>query len=472
MTATPLNDPADTRRYLAVSGAFAALVTIAGMFLRREVTNSETVVETIANMVLSIMPMEVFSFFLQLLGGWGKPLLLISVILGLITIGSWVGYIERSPAEQLSVLRRVWRMIGLAVGVWIPLLLFTLLASIPADGVSLTMDEITASALSLAIDAATFSLAYATMYQLISFSAAETESVDEPPVSPGRRRVVSYLATGIIGVAASGYLGRLLLDTRAGAPDDDSGELSQPVTPNADFYTVSKNFIDPSPSADGWTLDVQGMVEREISITYDELREMPPVEQHATLTCISNEIGGNLIDNAVWTGVRLRDVLEMAGIAGEPRRVAFFGSDGYSDSFEIEKAEEPGTIIAYLMNGERLPDSHGYPARLIVPGKYGIKNGKWLERLDLVDEFRGYWQRRGWTNDGTIKTLSMFESPASRAVLSSDDALLGGIAFAGDRGIERVEFSIDGGATWNQADDLEQPGEYSWKLWRARWRPP
>ncbi len=132
---------------------------------------------------------------------------------------------------------------------------------------------------------------------------------------------------------------------------------------------------------------------------------------------------------------------------------------------------EPTTIIAYLMNGEPLTDKHGFPARLIVPGKYGIKNGKWLRRIELVDSYRGYWQQRGWTNEGNVKTFSLFERPLDRAVLDSAPQEIGGVAFAGPRGISKVEYSLDDGDSWIEAKVLENPGPLSWTIWRAQWIP-
>ncbi|MEZ4521779.1 MAG: molybdopterin-dependent oxidoreductase [Thermomicrobiales bacterium] len=294
---------------------------------------------------------------------------------------------------------------------------------------------------------------------------------DVPAESQSRRRLIGQVVAGGIGLVGLGYLGNFVVGLRAGAPGGREGEISPPITPVPEFYTVSKNIIDPSVGLGGWSLGVAGMVEREINLNLDDLLAFPAVEQQATLTCISNPIGGDLIDNATWTGVRLADVLAQAGIQGEPGRVAFYGEDGYSDSFEFSKALEPTTIIAYFMNGEPLTDKHGFPARLIVPGKYGIKNGKWLRRIELVDEFRGYWQHRGWTNEGNVKTISLFERPLDRAVLSNEPQEIGGLAFAGPRGISKVELSLDDGETWTEVEDLYAPSPLSWTIWRTLWTP-
>lgn len=460
-----------TRDRLAVSGALATLVMLVTMFAMRPITDHETVVEAVANIILAIMPAGIFSFFLQVFGGWGKPLLLGSVMAGIIVIGSWIGRLETSPAQSLSIPRRLWRVAVVTVGVWVPMALLVLLASSTAGTMTLTIGQMTSRSGLLLIDAFVFSASHALIFPLL-IRTLSTTPADAPPDNLSRRRLLARTGIGALTLAGVGYLGRTVLDTRAGAAGSDPGKISEPVTPIDEFYTISKNFFDPRLDMSGWELEIGGMVDRQIRLDYDELRTMPAVEQHATLTCISNEIGGELIDNAVWTGVRLSELLERAGVSGEPRRVAFFGHDGYSDSFEIEKAFEPTTIVAYLMNGEQLPGKHGYPARLIVPGKYGIKNGKWLRRIELVDDFRGYWQQRGWTNDGTIKTMSVIEKPASRAVLPREPLEVGGVAFAGDRGISRVELSADDGDTWHEAEIRNEVGPVSWTIWRATWEPP
>jgi DMSO/TMAO reductase YedYZ molybdopterin-dependent catalytic subunit len=319
-----------------------------------------------------------------------------------------------------------------------------------------------------------FTLAVYLIYPVLSGQwprARDELIVDHPPESASRRALLGKAATGAIALVGVAYVGRFVVDTRSGSVGGGGDEVSLPITPNDEFYTVSKNFVDPNVGLGGWELQVNGLVNQQLTFSYDDLLAMPSVEQMATLTCISNEVGGDLIGNAVWTGVRLSDILARTGFNPTTEKIAFFGADGYSDSFELSKALEPTTIVAYLMNGERLPDSHGFPARLIVPGKYGIKNGKWLRRIQLVTDYRGYWQERGWTDIATIKTLSRFDVPGARAIVPLGPVDLGGIAFAGDRGIGHVEYSTDDGATWVEADQLQVISPLSWAIWRAVWTP-
>jgi DMSO/TMAO reductase YedYZ molybdopterin-dependent catalytic subunit len=243
------------------------------------------------------------------------------------------------------------------------------------------------------------------------------------------------------------------------------------LTSNKDFYVVSKNVIDPTVEPGRWKLKVEGLVETPFELTLEELRALPSVSQVTTLICISNEVGGPLISNARWTGVRLKDLLERARLRPGVKDIALFAADGYSDSTPLEKALEPTTLVAYGMNDELLPDSHGAPARLIVPGIYGMKNVKWLTEIEPVDEdFKGFWERRGWSDTAIIKTMSRIDVPNSSGAALGRNAI-GGIAFAGDRGISAVEWSYGGGATWKKAVVKPPLSPFSWVLWADEWEP-
>jgi DMSO/TMAO reductase YedYZ molybdopterin-dependent catalytic subunit len=196
---------------------------------------------------------------------------------------------------------------------------------------------------------------------------------------------------------------------------------------------------------------------------------MPATEQYVTLQCISNLVGGDLVGTAKWTGVPLARVLERAGGAGPGAvRVVFHAVGGYSDSLPLAKALEPTTVVAYGMNDRSLPRAHGFPARIIVPGIYGMKNVKWLERIEVVDyDYRGYWQRSdGWDNVAVIKTASRIDVPQELTALGGAGALVAGLAWAGDRGIRRVEVSLDGGASWVPATLRRQLARAAWRQWR------
>jgi DMSO/TMAO reductase YedYZ molybdopterin-dependent catalytic subunit len=272
-------------------------------------------------------------------------------------------------------------------------------------------------------------------------------------------------------------LGNSLAQTRGLAPG-----MPDEVTPNAAFYVVSKNIADPmsdasvmtDPSVAGedWRLEVGGLVERPLSLSYAELRALPAVEQHYTLCCISNVVGGQLIGNALWRGVPLRTVLDLAGAKPGARKVVFRAADDYSDSVPWDVASRASNLVAWEMNGETLPREHGFPARLLVPNRFGIKNLKWLTRIELVDhDYKGYWQQRFWSDDAVVRTMSRIDVPAKDVLLPAGSVVVGGIAFAGDRGIARVELSADDGVSWQPAALRPALSPYSWVLWTAAWRP-
>jgi DMSO/TMAO reductase YedYZ molybdopterin-dependent catalytic subunit len=249
--------------------------------------------------------------------------------------------------------------------------------------------------------------------------------------------------------------------------------LTAEVTPNRLHYTVDESIIDPDVDAGSWELVVDGLVGQPLKLRYADLLAMPAVEQYVTLQCISNDVGGDLVSTAKWLGVPLADVLARAGGPSEKAvRVAFHAVGGYSDSLPVAKAMDRTTLVAYGMNGMSLPRSHGYPARIIAPGIYGMKNVKWLRRIEVVDhDYRGYWQRAdGWDNVATIKTASRIDVPTELEVVRGE-ATVAGLAWAGDRGIKRVEVSLDGGRTWEPAELRRELARAAWRQWRLPWRP-
>jgi hypothetical protein len=343
----------------------------------------------------------------------------------------------------------------------------------------ITNRSVAALALILLADAIVFVLALYLFFPLlrIAFNGESTrvdsrEHVDAPPDDLGRRRLIALAATGAVTLASAAWVGRFVTGIRGGSIGGGSNAISEPITPNGNFYLISKNFVDPGVDEDDWRLRLTGLVETPRDIAFEDLLAMQRQDQLATLTCISNEIGGELISNAKWTGVRLADILALSGIQPNAAELALYADDGYTESFPLSKALEPTTMLAYLMNDQPLSKRHGFPARLIVPGKYGIKNVKWLTRIELVSgNFKGYWQQRGWTDDATIQTMSRFDVPGARAIVPLSPVELAGIAFAGDRGIRAVEISADGD-TWLPVDTIERIAPLSWVIWRFTWNPP
>ncbi len=254
------------------------------------------------------------------------------------------------------------------------------------------------------------------------------------------------------------------------------GKDVQAITPNDKFYCVTKNVVDPKVNPALWRLEIGGMVENNRTYSLAELKAIPSVTQETTLMCISNEIGAGLMSNAVWKGVPLRALLEAAKADANGRKVLLHGVDNYTDTFPLEKAMNPTTLVVYEMNSEPLPDRHGAPARMIVPGYFGEKHVKWVTRIEVTgDDSKGFYEKQGWGPDFVVPIRSRIDQPDDNAKLSlgemADGIPLKGIAFAGDRGVTRVEVSSDDGKNWAEAK-IDYPGtKLTWVLWSYLWKP-
>lgn len=243
------------------------------------------------------------------------------------------------------------------------------------------------------------------------------------------------------------------------------------LTPNDEFYVTNFNGT-PSIDIEGWSLVVDGLVERPLTLSYEEITSMTSVSEIVTLECIGNGIGGDLIGNAEWVGVPLKTLLDRAMVKPSAVDVVLYGEEGYSDSLSIEKAMEGDTILAYKMNGETLPKDHGYPLRAIVPGIYGMKNVKWLRRIEVVgQDYKGHWEKQGWSDSAVIKLMSRIDAPRDGDRISRSPYNVVGIAYGGLNGVSRVEVSTDGGRSWNEAKIKEPLSEYAWTLWSYPWNP-
>jgi DMSO/TMAO reductase YedYZ molybdopterin-dependent catalytic subunit len=304
-----------------------------------------------------------------------------------------------------------------------------------------------------------------------------------------RRRLFIRGAAGTVVAGAILYLGLQLLFSGKSTPQDTTDEtatvLASQVTPNSEFYRVDVNVIPPSVDSGTWSLNVHGLVNSPATLTYDQLMALPSVEEYATLECVSNKLGGDLMSTAKWKGVRLGDVLNAAGVAPGADYVVFRCYDGYDVGIPLDRAMMDGTILAYEMNGVPLPVEHGFPLRAIVPGLYGMMNAKWITEIELRSGiYQGFWQRMGWENDAHYQTSSNILTPGDSplrdrfpvplSVTNVVGSMIGidGVAFAGDRGISKVEVSTDGGGTWEQASLQDPLSNLTWVFWKYEWNPP
>ena len=251
-------------------------------------------------------------------------------------------------------------------------------------------------------------------------------------------------------------------------------------TPNDKFYVTSYGGT-PQVDIASWRLRVRGLVKEPLTLTYRDIRAMAPVHETLTLECISNPPNGDAISNADWTGVSLAPILARAGVQGRAVYAAMRAADGYYTGVPVDEILRKENFLPYLMNGVPLPPTHGFPLRIFIPGKYGMKQPKWLTDIEFVGhQFTGYWEGRGWSNSAWRKVNSGFFSPRppgsffdifGRAVKVTAPVDIVGWALAGPSGIRRVQVCTDGGKTWHDARLMANPSPYIWTVWKYRFAP-
>lgn len=247
--------------------------------------------------------------------------------------------------------------------------------------------------------------------------------------------------------------------------------LSRLFTPNKEFYRIDTAIVVPNISVDTWRLQIHGMVADTREFTYKELTNRPVFELDDTIACVSNEVGGGLVGNARWLGIRLDDLIKEVGPSKFADQVMGYSSDGFSAGFPLAAIDGRDAMIAFGMNGEALPAEHGFPARIIVPGLYGyVSATKWLTHIELTrfDKKQGYWVPRGWSAKAPIKTQSRIDTPQDGSSLKSGKVAIAGVAWAPTRGISRVEVKVDNGP-WRDATLGPALAKTTWRQWWIDW---
>jgi DMSO/TMAO reductase YedYZ molybdopterin-dependent catalytic subunit len=319
-------------------------------------------------------------------------------------------------------------------------------------------------------------------------AAGEAGGAGAAPVA--KRRSFLVAAGSLLVAAAAAGTGGNLLQARARAaarqgvvlppPSQpaprpaatlDVPGLSSFITPSGDFYRVDVATSPPLVDLERWRLGVTGMVERPLELSYRELLAMPLEEHDVTLVCVSNELGDRLSGNARWRGVRLDELLRRAGPRPQATQVVGWSVDGFTTGFPTRLAlDGRNALVAVAMNGAPLPEAHGFPARLVVPGLYGYVSAcKWLQeiRLDRFEGFDPYWVERGWAKEGPIKTMARIDTPTRNRKLRAGRVPVAGVAWASHVGIAKVEVQVDGGP-WIPA--RLGPGERdTWRQWAVDW---
>ncbi len=454
----------------AVAGLAAGLAMVAYTLAVRVAFGALTITELAADWFTSVVPPEMIDYLLETLSYSAKPLMFAGMLVAQVLVGGLL-------ALGFVAIPRFWPAARLPGWTRAPLFALTLwivsmVTLVPVfDGGLFGTSAPGGAAGFVSASLGAYLVYGVSLGLLLSWIARQAR---QRPTHTTRRLVIRRIATWaiigvVLGAGAKVFIDRLGSRISTSGAFRSHGALSTLVTPNEEFYIVSKNIFDPEVGVAGWVLEIDGLVEEPMSLTYDDLRALPSVEEFVTLECISNEVGGDLIGNAEWKGVALKEVLERARLRPGVVDISFQASDGYSESVPVDRALNQDVIVAYEMNGEPLSDRHGFPARLIVPGFFGLKSVKWLTHISPVDhDFQGYWQNRGWTDNPIVKTMSRFDVPAANSNEVVGNVDLGGVAFAGDRGISAVELSLDEGETWAEAELVEGPlSPYTWVIWTA-----
>jgi|SRR5579884_2848969 DMSO/TMAO reductase YedYZ molybdopterin-dependent catalytic subunit len=471
------------------AGVAAGAAATAVLFAYRGATGTPTLPEVLAERMIRLLPYQVFALLLAHLQHLAKPLALAGAV-ALLLVGFGLGGAAAVRLVPSSRWPGAFRAVLVALATWV-ILTWIVLPAVEGTllGVPLTT-TVPHPALPFALASAVYGGLLAALSgrgrravapASLSGPGGRGGAGDPGSRGLGRRDVLRRSALAALVAVAGGpvlaWSPRSLAGTIRSRGADAARTVFRllkgmppEVTPTAQFYQVSKNFFDPVVDVSRWTLHVTGLVGRPLKLSLEELKaSAPPVERYQTLECISNEVGGDLISTARWKGVRMRDVLGAAQVDRRATTVIMRSVDGYSESIPLAVAMDPTTLLAYEMNGEPLPQKHGAPVRVLILNRYGMKQPKWLTTIELADHpYTGYWEQQGWSQEAIVKTNSAF-----RVEVREDGVLLlGGWAFAGSRGIARVEISADGGRSWFPAALKGPLGVNCWQFWSAEWRPP
>jgi DMSO/TMAO reductase YedYZ molybdopterin-dependent catalytic subunit len=488
---TPASDVTSVpRRWRGLAGAVAAGLAVAvaeflGGLAGLVTGSAVTLVGAVGDWFIDTIGRPLAAPAIDALGGWSKPLLVVGIVAVCLVLGALVG-VASDRRRHLAAL--AFGAAGLAGAA----------AAIGVEGASVAGAVVAAGggAISgwwalgwlLRVGTGQSALPMTTTRSLIA----------EPMTQVGttRRRFLGFAgltaAVGVIAAVAGRALqGSSVAETarssvrlpaatttpgvsRIGAAGTEftTPGLSPLITPNADFYRIDTALVLPDVNPTDWSLTIDGMVDRPVTITFDELLAMPMVEEVVTLACVSNPVGGSLVGTAVWQGVPLATLLAQAGVQPTAQQLVGRSVDGFTVGFPVEAATDGRVaLVAVGMNGEPLPVRHGFPARLVVAGLYGyVSATKWLRQIELTtwDAFDPYWIPRGWAREAPVRTQSRIDVPTNGSTVRPGPVPIAGVAWAPDTGIERVEVRVDDGP-WVPAQLSEPLSNDAWRQWVLTW---
>ncbi len=457
----------------SIAGVVAGGAGLATSYLVATAMNlRESPVVAVAEFVIRLTPGSATEAAIQAVGTADKPLLLAGIFVVLTALFGWIGLLARRSR-------------------WAPALGFGLIAAFGATAV-LTRQGASVT------DAAPIAVGYLTWMVALSPLTERLRSIDrldeegQPATAQERsRRSFLVVAAAIAGAAVvSGVFGRVVgggrrkvEETRRLLRLSGVSEPSVPaetrigvdgvsswMTANDDFYLIDTAIIKPTIEPQAWSLRIHGLVEREIVVTYDELVAREISEGWITLNCVSNPIGGTLVGNAWWSGVRLADLLAEAGVDASADAVLQTSEDGWTCGTPLEALTDGrNAMLAIAMNGKPLPIDHGFPVRSIVPGLYGyVSATKWVIDMEVTrfSDITAYWTGKGWGEFGPVKIASRVEVPSSGSSVTAGSVTIAGTAWLQYTGITAVEVAVDGGA-WIGAELAGVPTDDCWVQWKA-----
>ncbi|QIK77281.1 molybdopterin-dependent oxidoreductase [Nocardioides piscis] len=451
-------------------GVLATLTGVAAAHLVAALTvPAASPVLVVGSTVIDLTPTPVKEWAIRSFGTADKPILIGSVMLGVLVLAAIAGIVA---ARRITA--------GLLMIVGLAMLAGVLALLRPSAGPLDLLPSLVAALVGAVA-----------LWWLHRLEESAPGAGVEGAAGPTRRGVL--LAAGGLAAAAAvlGSAGRFIsayrlkgtdidLPTATGTtpplPDGLDGKIkgiSPFRTPTADFYRVDTRLSLPIVDAETWSLTIDGDVDQEVTLTLADLYELEVIERDITLTCVSNDVGGPYVGAARWLGVRLTDVLDLAGIDNTSAdQILSTDVDGMTISTPLATATDGrDAMIVFGMNGEPLPRENGFPVRMVVPGLYGFVSAcKWITKMTLTtyDDQQAYWTERDWATEAPIKISSRIDTPKPLSDSSPGRIAIGGVAWAQGVGIKGVEVRIDGGP-WQPATLGPDAGDDYWRQWFLEW---
>jgi len=450
------------RRRLAFAGAVAALAGTAAAALLTSVLNARvTPIQAVAEVVIARTPGSVAEALIQLVGRNDKSFLAGGITIAIVLLGALAGvltarrkaygflvFVAMGVVALLALLSRPdftpYSVLPLALGVlvWVVLLEFLTSAAAPRPTLETSRRKFLLSAGGVAVAAVVLGV------------GGRWVGRSRRAVEAARQRLHLPVSRGVVPAGA---------DEAVSLPG-----LAPWRTSDLDFYRIDTAVVLPAVDPHTWRLRIHGMVDREVTVSYRDLLDRKLTEAWVTLCCVSNPVGGDLIGNAWWSGVRIADLLDEAGVHPDADAVMQTSADGWTCGTPVQALTDGrNAMLAVAMNGRALPIEHGFPVRVVVPGLYGFVSAtKWLVDLEVTrfDRFQAFWTRHGWSAKGPVKTQSRVEVPRGGVEVPAGPVRVGGHAWAQHTGIAAVEYRLDG-HRWQRAELGRVPGNDTWVQW-------